>query len=56
MQRWSIAAIYCYQRGCKRKNCYYSEQLETHCRMKQTVIELVKLYGIPKEKLQDDVR
>ena len=47
LKRWTIGAKECYQRGCNCKGCYYS--FLDCCRMKYTVLGLVRVLGIPKE-------
>ena len=63
VRRWTESAKQCYLRGCicgenispadKGANltpqiCVYKEILGDKCRMKETVIELVRRYGPPK--------
>ncbi len=45
--RWTVSAKFCYDRGCVCKNCYYKENLETVCKMKSAVLELVRRFGKP---------
>lgn len=40
--RRTVAAKFCYDRGCVCKNCYYKENLETVCKMKTAYI----VYGV----------
>lgn len=47
---WTEGAIYCYKRGCNCQGCYVKDVLETRCRMKSAVFELVRKFGSPKEK------
>lgn len=58
VRRWTRAAFECYQRGCKCKGCYYDGFFRNSrkenglgknykCRMKGTVIALVREFGIP---------
>lgn len=47
LKRWTIGAKECYQCGCNCKGCYYS--FLDSCRMKCTVLGLVRVLGIPKE-------
>ena len=47
---WTEGSIYCYKRGCNCQGCYVKDVLETHCRMKSAVFELVRKFGSPKEK------
>lgn len=44
--RWSPSAIKCYQRSCACKDCEYS-LLNSRCRMKKTVLDLIRNIGIP---------
>jgi hypothetical protein len=50
---WTQTAIDCYQIGCicSRCNLYkiYFLNGDTKCRMKESVIELVRKFGAPKE-------
>ena len=51
-KNWTPAAIDCYKLGCVCSKCnlykiYFSEG-SFRCRMKETVIELVRKYGVPK--------
>ncbi|HSA06624.1 MAG TPA: hypothetical protein P5556_05560 [Candidatus Gastranaerophilales bacterium] len=50
VRRWTKAAIDCYQRGCVCESCFYSEFFQNspqRCQMKATVLELVRVLGIP---------
>ena len=57
--RWTQQAIDCYLSGCNCSNCFIkkyfdkvtTEKYHPHCRMKSTVIALVKHLGKP--DLQD---
>lgn len=58
VRRWTRAAIDCYQRGCICEGCYYSEFFKDSpqkCQMKATVLELVRVLGVPQnaEKKQE---
>lgn len=47
---WTISAVYCYKIGGCCENCKIAKELETlpdRCRMKGTIIELVRKYGRP---------
>lgn len=44
---WTKQAIQCYNRNCKCEGCYIYKVCECECFMKNTVIELIKRYGIP---------
>ena len=51
---WTPTAIDCYELGCKCTKCnlykiYFKNNL-FKCKMKETVIELVRKIGTPKEK------
>lgn len=45
--RWTKSAIECYQKGCDCSDCYIKSLLSERCRMKESVIELVRVYGKP---------
>lgn len=45
--RWTKSAIECYERKCNCKGCIYTEIIETKCRMKICVMELLEKYGEP---------
>jgi hypothetical protein len=50
VRRWTKAAVDCYQRGCVCQGCYYSDFFRgspQRCQMKATVLELVRVLGIP---------
>lgn len=52
---WTISAIYCYKIGAQCEKCEIAQELETlpkNCRMKKTIIELVKKYGRPESYLK----
>lgn len=40
------------QRKCRCKGCFYSEILETTCKMKYTVIQIIKVKGLPPKELK----
>lgn len=48
---WSKASIECYEIGCRCSQCYIADDLKAKCKMKQTVLNLVKLYGAPEERI-----
>lgn len=52
-KNWTPTAIECYQGGCTCSRCYlyklYFSGSDVKCKMKDTVIELVRRLGIPKE-------
>ena len=45
---WTPGAIECYQRECVCEGCLTGQIMEQHCRMKSSVIQLVKTLGPPK--------
>lgn len=50
---WTLSALECYQIGCKCSICnlyklFFSKR-GTKCKMKETVIELVRKCGVPKQ-------
>ena len=50
---WTPTAVECYQLGCRCSKCiinnvYFAES-SFKCKMKETVIELVRKYGVPPE-------
>lgn len=47
---WTDTALDCYQKAYKCKKCPLSKFLETKCKMKYTVLELISVWGI--ESLQ----
>lgn len=48
IQRWTLSAIECYQRGCICFNCPIKELVKSQkCQMKASVIELVRVLGKP---------
>lgn len=54
VRRWTVSAIECFKRGCICNGCYYDDFFKTSyhkCKMKGSVIELVRVFGIP-----DDVK
>ena len=54
IKRWTATAIDCYNRGCICEGCPIYEEIfkgtGNKCRMKQTVIESVRLFGAPKRE------
>lgn len=48
LSNWSRSSIECWLRGCVCEGCYYQE-LDSKCKCKETVIELVKRHGKPPE-------
>lgn len=47
-QRWTQSAVECYLIGCTCSKCYLYPILKNKCKMKQSVIELVRQFGKPK--------
>ncbi len=52
-KNWTPTAVECYELGCSCSKCnlyklYFSDSL-FKCKMKETVIELVRRLGAPKE-------
>ena len=53
-RRWTIQAKKCYERGCVCTGCEVYEVLGRNCRMKASVLELVRVLGKPpKEKIKE---
>lgn len=48
--RWTPSAVDCYFRGCICKGCPIQEILGNRCRMKQSVLKLVKKFGKPERR------
>lgn len=48
--RWYQDSIYCYSIGCRCDKCRIGKMLESYCRCKYTVLELVKRLGPPDEE------
>ena len=46
-RRWSVGAIECYKRNCICKGCPTFDLIGKQCRMKQSVLSLVKNVGTP---------
>ena len=49
---WGKDSIYCYKIGCNCSKCDIAENYPTllsECQMKKRVLELVRLYGVPKD-------
>lgn len=50
--RWTPTAIQCFERGCVCDGCFYEKFFTSqnfNCRMKDSVLELVRERGIPKK-------
>ena len=56
-KNWTPTAIDCYLLGCSCSKCnlykIYFFKSGIRCRMKDTVIELVRRLGIPKEEINE---
>lgn len=49
--RWTRSAIDCYERHCVCIGCPMKDLIKSSkCQMKASVMELVRLYGIPKKE------
>lgn len=49
-EKWTEGSIFCYKRGCNCNGCFVSDLIESQkCRMKTSVIELVRKFGKPPE-------
>lgn len=54
IQRWTPSAIECYERGCVCRDCPIKEFIKSQkCQMKSSVIELVRVLGIPNKTAQN---
>ena len=48
---WSKSAILCYNIGCRCSKCtIVPEKFKDICKMKQSVLELVRVYGRPQKE------
>ena len=49
---WTTDAINCYKRGCICEGCPIREMIKSlsRCQMKATVLELVRIHGIPTKR------
>ena len=56
-KNWTPTAIDCYLLGCACSKCsiykFYFMKSDSKCKMKDTVIELVRKLGAPKEGLEN---
>lgn len=56
-KNWTPAAMDCYFIGCSCSRCnlykIYFMNTDFHCKMKETVIELVRRYGAPRRDEDD---
>lgn len=54
-KNWTQSAVECYQIGCSCKKCFiykmYFKKSDTKCKMKESVIELVRKFGAPQDNL-----
>lgn len=53
-QRWTLGSIECYKRGCICTNCPTFNILGNKCRMKVSVLNLVRKFGAPKKGGEDN--
>jgi hypothetical protein len=57
-KKWTPTAIDCYLLGCSCSKCniykIYFYNTEMRCRMKDTVIELVRRIGVPSKELYEN--
>ncbi len=49
-ERWTVGAIYCWSRNCQCEGCLYTRIMESACKMKHSVIRLIKLHGKPTKR------
>lgn len=56
LRRWTKAAVYCYERGCLCRDCFYKNIMESECQMKDTVLALYRKFGKPLGKGQRMIR
>lgn len=47
VRRWTRSAVDCYKIGCNCSRCNIPLIMETPCKMKYSVLELVKKFGKP---------
>ena len=47
-KKWTQSAVECYSIGCNCPKCYIYSLIGRRCRMKETVLELVRQFGKPK--------
>ena len=48
-KKWTQSSKDCYKRGCRCNGCIYQKLLSSPCRLKETVIDLVREFGAPEE-------
>lgn len=52
-KKWTEGSVYCYERGCNCQGCYIKDLIESMpCKMKSSVMELVRKFGKPQEEKQ----
>ena len=51
LRRWTPSAIRCYEIGCMCSKCDLPKEFKPRCRMKASVLELVKKLGVPVKKV-----
>ena len=55
VRRWTPTALECYKRGCNCEGCFYRDFFSgssQKCKMKASVLELVRVIGTPNVELQ----
>ena len=50
--QWTPTSRECYEIGCCCSNCLLYIILGKECRMKQSVLELVRKFGVPQDKMK----
>ena len=53
-RHWTQTAVFCYERGGNCCGCPIKNIIETECKMKYSVNQLVKTLGIPKEETENE--
>ena len=48
--KWTHSALDCYERGCICSGCPILNIMESKCFMKDTVLELVRRFGVPTDE------
>ena len=53
LRRWTPIAIFCFERNMICPGCIYHNMFidHSHCKMKFTVLDLVKFLGLPKKRV-----
>ena len=55
VKKWTPSSAFCYSIRCNCSKCYLAEILETKCKMKAVVFELIRKFGIPDiEKIENE--